>query len=46
MLLTFKQDITKCNEEQKNIINELSWHIEKVYNTLLHEIKERITLVE
>ena len=40
MLLTFKIDITKCNEEQKNIIYELSWHIEKVYNTLLHEIKE------
>ena len=41
MLLTFKMDITKCNEEQKKIISELSWHIEKVYNTLLYEIKER-----
>ena len=40
MLLTFKMDITKCNDEQKKIINELLWHIEKVYNTLLYEIKE------
>ena len=42
MLLTFKMDIIKCKEEQKKIISELSWHIEKVYNTLLYEIKEKI----
>ena len=40
MLLTFKMDITKINEKQKNIINDLSWHVEKVYNTLLYEIRE------
>ena len=40
MLLTFKMDITKCNEKQKNIIDELSWHVEKVYNSLLYEILE------
>ena len=41
VLLTFKIEITKCNEEQKNIINELSWHVEKVYNSLLYEIREK-----
>ena len=41
MLLTFKIEITKCNEEQKNMINELSWHVEKVYNSLLYEIREK-----
>ena len=40
MLLTFKMDITKINEVQKNIINELGWHVEKVYNSLLYEIRE------
>ena len=40
MLLTFKMDITKTNEKTKNITNELSWHIEKVYNSLLYEIRE------
>ena len=40
MLLAFKMDITRSNEEQKKIIDELLWHTEKVYNTLLHEIKE------
>ena len=40
MLLTFKMDITKTNDIQKNIINELKWHIEKVYNSLLYEIQE------
>ena len=40
MLLTFKMDITKTNEKTKNITNELSWHVEKVYNSLLYEIRE------
>ena len=40
MLLTFKMDITKCKEKQKNIINELKWHVEKVYNSLLYEVRE------
>ena len=40
MLLTFKMDITKRNEKTKNITNELSWHVEKVYNSLLYEIRE------
>ena len=39
-LLTFKMDITKCKEKQKNIINELEWHVEKVYNSLLYEVRE------
>ena len=40
MLLTFKMDIIKTNEKNKNIINELAWHVEKVYNSLLYEIRE------
>ncbi len=40
MLLTFKMDITKLNEKGLNIINELGWHIEKVYNSLLYEVRE------
>ena len=40
MLLAFKMDMTKSNEKQLNIINELSWHVEKVYNSLLYEICE------
>ena len=40
MLLTFKMDITNMTDVQKNIINDLSWHVEKVYNTLLYEIYE------
>ena len=40
MLLTFKMDKTKLNEKQLNIINELGWHIEKVYNSLLYEVRE------
>ena len=39
MLLTLKLDITEVNEEQREIINELKWHVEKAYNTLLHEIR-------
>jgi len=33
-------DITKTNEKQLSIINELGWHIEKVYNSLLYEVRE------
>ena len=40
MLLTFKMDITNITNVQKNIINDLSWHVEKVYNSLLYEIRE------
>lgn len=40
MLLTFKMDITKSDEKVLNIIKELSWHVEKVYNSLLYEVRE------
>lgn len=40
MLLTFKMDVTKLNDKELNIINELGWHIEKVYNSLLYEVRE------
>ena len=40
MLLTFKMDITNITDVQKNIIKDLCWHVEKVYNTLLYEIRE------
>ena len=46
MRLTFKMDITKSDEKQLNIVNELSWHVEKVYNSLLYEVRENIRYID
>ncbi len=41
MKLSFKYVVSKLNNIQKDIVNDLMWHTTKVYNILLHEIREK-----
>ena len=41
MRLSFKYIVSKINNMQKEIINDLMWHTTKVYNILLHELREK-----
>ena len=40
MKLSFKYNIANPNKKQLEIINDLTWHIKKVMNILLYDIKE------
>ena len=42
MKLSFKYSLKKINNSQKEILDELSWHVSKVYNMVLYDIKEGI----
>jgi len=41
MRLSFKYDVRNINNIQKEIINNLMWHMTKVYNILLHKLREK-----
>lgn len=41
MRLSFKYDVSKISNVQKEIINDIMWHTTKVYNILLHELREK-----
>ena len=41
MRLSFKYDVRNINNIQKEIINDLMWHMTKVYNILLHKLREK-----
>lgn len=41
MKLSFKYIISELNNIQKDIIEDLQWHTTKVYNILLHELREK-----
>lgn len=41
MRLSFKYVVSKINNMQREIINDLMWHTTKVYNILLHELREK-----
>lgn len=41
MKLSFKYVVSKLNRMQKDIVNDLMWHTTKVYNILLHELREK-----
>lgn len=40
--LSFKYTLNKINNIQKEILDELSWHVSKVYNMVLYDIKEGV----
>ena len=41
MRLSFKYDVSKISNVQKEIIKDIMWHTTKVYNILLHELREK-----
>ncbi len=41
MKLSFKYIVKKGQKEQKKIIKDLIWHVTKVSNTLIYDIKEK-----
>lgn len=40
MKLSFKYNVKNINSIQQNIISDLVWHIKKVSNMLLYDIRE------
>lgn len=40
MRLSFKYVVSKISNVQKEIINDIMWHTTKVYNILLHELRD------
>ena len=40
MRLSFKYKVSKIDETQEKIIDDLIWHTKKVSNILLYDIKE------
>ena len=40
MRLSFKWNISKVEKENLDIINDLQWHVKKVSNMLLYDIRE------
>ncbi len=41
MKLSFKYSLNKIDNKQKEILKDIMWHITKVYNTLMYEIREK-----
>lgn len=46
MRLSFKYTLKKIKNSQKEILDELSWHVSKVYNMVLYDIKEGVEKIK
>ena len=41
MLLTLKYNMNNMKNKQQEILQDLMWHYDKVYNALLYEIENK-----
>ena len=46
MKLSFKYCINEVSDVKINIVKDLIWHVEKVMNTLMYEIKEKQRIID